>query len=410
MLSPFLSIYFYARCLYGKDKIKSVRNHFGVATQNRPEGKLIWIHAASIGESVAALTYIHHIKKQFPEINILLTTITISSAEILMSRIAKSRECFHQFMVADNPFWVKRFLDHWRPSVSFFMESEIWPTVIDTLYRRRIPFFLLNARLSSKSFKKWKWLKCFLATTLQKFIYILAQSDIDYQRFSFFSPKNTKCIDNLKYANEPLPCNDDLLGIFKKMCAGKKVFVAASTHEKEEDIILEAHKGLKTKFDIVTIIIPRHLTRVKRICEIFQKHNVTFSFRSQEPIVNGEVFCIDTFGEMGTFFRLADLCFVGGSLVPVGGHNIYEPVAFGKPVLHGPFMDNALAVKKFLEQKQIAFEVKNAEDIIKVCSGLLGDAAKLKRITQQAFAATKNKSLKQIDDYVQLPKILKRSN
>ncbi|MDR2645576.1 MAG: 3-deoxy-D-manno-octulosonic acid transferase [Holosporaceae bacterium] len=404
---PLIKIYFYARCLCGKDKIVSVRNHFGVPTIKRPKGKVIWIHAASIGESSAALTYIAHIKKQFPDVNVLLTTITVTSAEVLAPKIAKIKGCFHQFAVADNPFWIEKFLNYWQPRVSFFLESEIWPNTIDALHKRKIQFFLLNARLSPRSLKKWKRAKRFFTSILEKFTAILAQSDIDFQRFTSFSPKNTKRMDNLKYANDPLPCNNDLLKIFQKICVGKKVFVAVSTHEKEEEIIQEAHKKLKANFDMVTIIIPRHLTRVKKICEIFQKHNVTFSLRSENPIKNSEVFCVDTFGEIGTFIRLADLCFVGGSLIPVGGHNIYEPVALGKPVLHGPFMANALAVRDFLHQKQVAFEVKNAADISEICTNLFSDSAKLKSICQRARKISTNKALQQIDNVVQLSKILR---
>jgi 3-deoxy-D-manno-octulosonic-acid transferase len=355
---------------------------------------------------LAALTYINHIKRQFPDVNVLLTTITVTSTEVLAPKIAKIEGCFHQFAVADNPFWIEKFLNHWQPHVSFFLESEIWPNTIDALHKRKTPFFLLNARLSPRSFEKWKRAKRFFASILQKFTAILAQSDIDFQRFSSFSPQNTKYMDNLKYANEPLPCDNGLLKIFQKICVGKKVFVAVSTHEKEEDIVLEAHKKLKTKFDIVTIIIPRHLTRIKKICEIFQRHKVIFSLRSENLIKNSEVFCIDTFGEIGTFLRLADLCFVGGSLIPIGGHNIYEPIALGKPVLHGPFMANALAVRDFLHQKQVAFEVKNADDISEICTSLFLDSSKLESICQRAHEVSTNKALQQIDDIVQLFKIL----
>jgi 3-deoxy-D-manno-octulosonic-acid transferase len=414
VLSPFIKIYFYARCFYKKDRIESVKNHFGFATIERPKGELIWIHAASIGESTSALTYIKHLKKQFPELNVLLTTITVTSADMLIPKISKIKGCYHQFVVVDNSFWVRRFLNYWNPKASFFLESEIWPNTVDELYRRKIPIFLLNARLSPKSFAIWSRFRSVLAAILQKFTCILAQSKIDADRFRFFSPKNTKQIDNLKYANDPLPCDENLFDIFSEICKGKKVFVAASTHEKEEEIILEAHKLLKSKFnDIVTIIIPRHLTRIKRVCEIFQKHNVTFSLRSELKSVlksvlksasklelKSEIFCVDTFGEIGTFFRLADVCFVGGSLVPIGGHNIYEPIALGKPVLHGPYMANALEVRDLLQKKQVAYEVKDPQEIYDICFDLLSDPQKLKKISKLAKELTHNESLEQIDNAV----------
>jgi 3-deoxy-D-manno-octulosonic-acid transferase len=386
-------------------------NRFGIATTDRPDGKLIWVHAASIGESTAALTYINHVKKQFPELNILITTITVTSADMLLPKIAKIPGCRYQFVVADNSIWIGKFLDYWQPCAALFLESEIWPNMIDLLHGRKIPIFLLNARLSQKSFGRWSRLKNFFAGTLKKFAVILAQSNIEASKFSFFSPENTKIMDNLKYANDLLPCNDDLLDAFKKACAGKKVFVAASTHEKEEEIILEAHKKLKLQFNLVTIIIPRHLTRAQRIREILQEQGVAFSFRSENNFSdNSEVFCIDAFGETGTFFRLADICFVGGSLVPIGGHNLFEPAALGKPVLHGPFMDNALEVRDFLKQKGIAFEVKNSDEIHRVCLELISAPEKMTEISSCAETIVKNESLKQIDESIPLREILHVEN
>lgn len=403
-----MRLYFYVRCIYGKDKKESVKNHFGIATLERPKGKLIWVHAASIGESASALTFINHIKKQFPRLNILITTITVTSAEILQPKIAKIPHCFHQFVVADNPLWIKKFADYWKIDVAIFLESEIWPNIISEAHKRSIPLFLLNARLSPKSFKRWSYFKNTFREILQKFMCILAQSEIDRERYSYFSPKNTKRIDNLKHVNAVLPCNTELLDTFRKICKGKIVFTAASTHEKEEDIILEAYKKLKKHFDIVIIIIPRHLTRVKRVCEIIKNHNCSFVLRSAvEKNTNPkhDVYCIDTFGEVGTFFRLADICFVGGSLVEIGGHNIYEPVALGKPVLYGPYMENAIEVRDLLKEKDVGFEVSSSDDIYNVCKELLlGNT--LQKIRERTLSITKNNSLKQIDRIMQLSKIL----
>lgn len=406
IFSPFLRVYFYARCLYGKDKIESVKNHFGIATVARPQGKLIWIHAASIGESTSALTFINHIKKQSPDLNILITTITVTSAEILQPKIAKIPNCFHQFVVADNPSWIKKFMDYWKMDAAVFLESEIWPNIISEIHQRSIPLFLLNARLSPRSFKRWSYFKNTFGQILRKFTCILAQSDIDCERYAYFSLENTKRIDNLKHANAVLACNEELLATFKKICAGKIIFTAASTHEKEEDVILEAYKKLRKKYDIVTIIIPRHLTRVKRVCEIIKNHGCSFALRSEtDENSKCEIYCVDTFGEVGTFFRLADICFVGGSLVEVGGHNIYEPVALGKPVLFGPHMENALEVRDFLKEKGVGFEVNSSDDICDIFEQLLARDT-LKNIRERALSITKNNSLNQIDEIIQLQKIL----
>jgi 3-deoxy-D-manno-octulosonic-acid transferase len=403
--------------LYGKDKKESVCNHFGVATFQRPKGKLIWVHAVSIGESTSALTFIQHIKKQFPNLNVLITTTTVTSADILKPKIAKIGNCYHQYVVADNHCWVKRFLDHWQVDVAVFLESEIWPNIVDALYQKKIPLFLLSARFSPKAFKRWNLVKDFLSDVLLKFTAILAQSKLDGQRYEHFSPKNTIVMDNLKYANDLLPCNEDLLKAFQKICRGKVVFVAASTHEKEEEIIVEAHKKLKKEFDVVTIIIPRHTTRVKDVCNTIKKHNVKFSLRSEIAETDqdslkkipkkAEIYCIDSFGEIGTFFRLADVCFVGGTLVPIGGHNIYEPVSFGKPVLHGPFLDNVLQMHDFLRSHGVAFEIHSANDTYKLCRKLFLDKKLLAKIAETSKKITKNNALQKIDQIMQLKKWLK---
>ncbi|GHU11474.1 3-deoxy-D-manno-octulosonic acid transferase [Alphaproteobacteria bacterium] len=442
LLSPLLRVYFYSRCFYGKDRIGSVCNHFGKATIPRPAGKLIWVHAASVGESTAALTFINHIKKKFTDLNVLITTITVTSFDILKPKIEKISNCHHQYAVADNPRWIKRFMDHWKVDVAVFLESEIWPNTMEELEKRKIPTFLLSARLSPKSFKRWCMVREFFSKVVGKFDAILAQSSLDEERFRHFSPENTKLIDNLKYANALLPCNDKLLEVFQKLCKNKRVLVAASTHEKEEEAIIEAHIKLKKEFDIVTIIIPRHLTRVKRVCETIQKYGLSFSLRTvvaPQAFTNSnstsqiqsahdetdgkaisagaasteaenarvaDTYCIDSFGEVGTFFRIADVCFVGGSLVPIGGHNIYEPVAIGKPVLHGPFMDNALEIRDFLHSHDVAFEVHDANEIYDVCYRLLSDANLLKKFSETAQKITKNESLAKIDEIMQLEKIL----
>ncbi len=403
IFSPFLKLYFYSRCLYGKDKFKSVKNHFGVATIKRPAGKLMWVHAVSIGESTAALTYIKHVKKQHPNLNILITTTTVTSADILASKIAQIDGCYHQFSVVDNPFWVKKFLDYWNVDVAIFLESEIWPNIISELHSRKIPTYLLNARLSPRSFARWKLLKTFFANTISKFSAILAQSKLDKERFAFFSPVNTYQIDNLKYANAVLPVNEALFNVFRHICAGKKVFVAASTHEKEEEIILSAHKHMKEKFDIVTIIIPRHLTRIKSICTLLNRSGLSYALRSQTTeTTKAEVFCVDAFGEVGTFFALADVCFVGGSLVPIGGHNIYEPIASGKPVLHGPYMANALEVRDFLHKEKVAFEVQNTDDIVEICTKIFTDKDFAEQLAKRAISVTNNNALQQIDAMIKL--------
>jgi len=394
-------VYFYSRCLYVKDNWEDVQNHFGQPNKPRPNGELIWIHAVSIGESTAALTYIKHLKENNPSLNILLTTTTVTSAKILESKLKNIEGCIHQFSVADNPRWIRKFLDYWKPKQAFFLESEIWPNIVDELHKRNIPLFLLNARLSPKSFKRWSYLKEFFSSILKKFTGILAQSESDEQRFKFFSDKNIFKIDNLKYVNPPLPCNDELISQLKEICKNKKILVAASTHNGEEEKILKAHLELKKEFDLITIIIPRHLNRIAEITKLFDKYQVTYQLRSKLSSSATDIICVDTFGEVGTCFCLADVTFVGGSLVPIGGHNVYEPVVFGKPVLFGPYTDNATEVKDFVLKNQIGFEVKSSENIVSYCRKFFLHPELLKEIETKTKALTRNESLQQIDKIIE---------
>jgi len=393
-------MYFYSRCLYGKDNWEDVQNHFGQPNKPRPNGELIWIHAVSIGESNAALTYIKHLKKNSPQINILLTTTTVTSATILESKLKNINGCIHQFSVADNPRWIRKFLDYWKPKQAFFLESEIWPNTVNELHKRGIPLYLLNARLSPKSFKRWSYFKESFSSILKKFTGILSQSELDEKRFKFFSNKNVFRIDNLKYANPPLPCNNELLQKLKEICKNKKVLVATSTHNGEEEEILKAHIKLKQNFDLITVIIPRHLNRIAEITKLFDKYRLTYQLRSKLSSSATDVICVDTFGEVGTCFRLADVTFVGGSLVPIGGHNIYEPVVFGKPVLFGPYMDNAIEVRDFILKNQAGFEIKSYKDIVSICNNFFSHPNTLEKIQTITKELTRNESLRQIDEIV----------
>ena len=411
LLSPFIWIFFHVRCLYGKDKIRETRNHFGIPTRERNFGDLIWIHAVSVGESTSALTYIEHLKKKFPDLNILITTTTVTAAKNIATRVEQIKNCVHQYVVADNPFWIARFLKHWNPKIAIFMESEIWPNLVYELDARKIPIFLLNARFSPKAFGRWKFCKGFLSEILRKFKCIMAQSKIDEERFKFFSENNVRLIPNLKLVNPLLPQNEELSKKFKQLTAGKKIFVAASTHEGEETQIVAAHQNLKHNFDIITVIIPRHLNRVPEICDMLKKQRVKFSLRSKIDSIKtstelGEVFLVDSFGEVGTFYRLADICFVGGTLVPIGGHNIYEPVALKKPVLFGPYLENVLEMSDFLINSGVAFRADNPIAIHGVCKKLLSDPKLLKEISQKATAVNRNNPLVQIDKIINIEKVL----
>lgn len=402
-LAPFIRSYFYCRCWFGKDEKQSVRNHFGEPTAIRPIGRLIWIHAASIGEANSAITYIRHLKESHPHINVLITTVTLTSANMLRNKIKTIQGCCYQFAIADVPHWISRFLDFWRPEMAIFLESEIWPNVIYELRERNIPMFLLNARLSDKSFRRWKRFSSCMRSLLENFNAVLAQSKKDADKFQSFGTENVFQIDNLKYANSVLPCNNDVLEVFRSFCSGRYVFVAASTHQGEEEIILQAHILMNKKFPVTTVIIPRHVDRIRQIKSICTKFGVKYTLKSEAingRLGNSDVFIVDSYGEVGTFYQLAHVTFVGGSLVNVGGHNILEPAAVGKIVLHGPYMSNFSEIMEDLHGLSVAYEVKSSDDICSTCLKMFENTKCLEHVRNSIPDKVKNKSLEQIDNFI----------
>lgn len=403
IIAPLLKVYFYLRCVLGKDEKSSVMNHFGKATIERPAGKMIWVHAASIGEASSAITYIKHYRSKHPDTQVLLTTITLTSANLLRNKIAAIPGCYHQFVVADVPNWIDNFLKYWNFDMAIFLESEIWPNIIHALNDRKIPIYLLNARLSDRSFRKWRLVKRMMTALLSRFKGILAQSKLDAERFSFFYKDNVLQIDNLKYANEPLLCDENLFEVFKSFCAGRNIFVAASTHSGEEEIILRAHKMMNSVVPVTTIIIPRHVERIHEICNICDKLNLRYTLRSDATrgcLANSDIFVVDTYGELGTFYRLSQVTFVGGSLVPIGGHNIFEPVLLERPVLHGPYMDNFKQITEILHQCGVAHEIKNENDIFDLCVEYFQNPSKRQNIVDLVKKCARNKALEQIDHVI----------
>lgn len=404
IFSPLIKLYFYFRCFRGKDEKENVKNHFGYPTIARPEGKLIWIHAASIGEANSAMSYIKHFKENHPDTNVLLTTITLTSANMFREKIKEISGCYHQFVVADVPGWINRFLDYWQPSMVMFLESEIWPNLVNEIHRRNIPLYLVNARLSDKSFENWKRVEGFMHNILSMFNKILAQSRSDTEKFQYFGDDNVVQIDSLKYANSILPYDSGVLDTFRSFCTGRQIFVAISTHEGEEEFILRAHKLINKEIPITTIIIPRHTQRVSKIIELCSMLHLSCSVKSSAVkghLIKSDIFIVDTYGEVGTFCRLAQITFVGGSLVNLGGHNILEPAALGKIVLHGPYMSNFSEIVENLYNLNAAYEVKNTEDIVRICLQLLKQPELLKKMSETLPDKVQNKSLEQIDKWVQ---------
>ncbi len=324
LAAPWLRRMLAKRAANGKEIPARLGERFGIASLPRPPGRLIWIHAASVGETVSVLSVIDALAGRC---EVLLTTGTVTSAQLAAERLPAHAR--HQFIPLDVPSWVERFLKHWRPQAAVFVESEIWPSLISKIDAHGIPRLLINASLSERSVARWKKLKKYAGILLFGFRYIHVQSAADAEHFAALGATGILQWGNLKFAAPLLPYDHHELTALQRVTP-RYVWLAASTHEGEEAIVIAAHNILLAEFpDLVTIIAPRHPERAAQFPGLR---------RSQGDIpARGMVYFADTIGELGLFYRLCPLAFIGGSLVPIGGHNISEAARLGVPVITGPF-------------------------------------------------------------------------
>ena len=324
LAAPLLRRMLSKRIARGKEDPARVTERFGIASCPRPVGKLVWLHAASVGETMSVLAVVEALAGHC---EVLLTTGTLTSAQLAAERLPPHAR--HQFIPLDVPEWVERFLHHWRPNVAVFVESELWPTTLAKIDQHGIPRLLMNASLSNRSAARWRKLPKFANILVFGFRYIHVQSKADAANFKSLGAAGILEWGNLKFAAPLLPYDLAALTRLRHDIAGP-VWLAASTHPGEEAIVAAAHEILLMQFpDLITIIVPRHPER-----------GIEFSSprRSQgEAPVVGKLYIADTLGELGLFYRLCKFAFIGGSLVPVGGHNISEAARLGRPIISGPF-------------------------------------------------------------------------
>ncbi len=347
--APFIDAYLKRRLRHGREDANRFQERLGVASRARPDGFLVWFHAASVGESLSILRLVDAIRADYPQHTILLTTGTVSSAKLLATRLPAG--VIHQYIPVDRAPYVASFLDHWRPDLALWVESELWPNMLEALKKRQIPALLLNARLSDRSFRHWRLLSGWVRHLLSAFQIILAQAPLDAERYTALGAKDCRMGGNLKFASAPPPADAKELAKLKSQIGPRKMWVMASTHPGEEEIALEVHQKLKSAWpDLLTLIVPRHPTRGAEIAAQLEKewpaadnavHFRAIARRSQnDPLTEAtKIYIADTLGEMGLFYRLAPVSCVAGSY-KWGGHNPIEPAQLGSAILFGPLMTN----------------------------------------------------------------------
>ena len=373
LMTPLLNVTLARRRRKGKENPQRIGERRGISSLPRPEGSLVWIHAASIGEAVSSLSLIKQLKRERPDLTILQTTGTVTSAEMMANRLPPN--VLHQFVPVDHPDWVSRFMDHWQPDIALWMESELWPNMLDELRRRRIPAVLVNGRLSDRSFKRWKRFPPLARLLLKSFKMILAQSKRDLAKFQDLGASNCHYLGNLKFSADKQNCKPDQLEHLSSQIGGRPLWLAASTHEGEETLVAQTHRILSLELDKpLTIIAPRHPVRSEMIHQQLKQLDLNIARRSQAEDIteNTDIYLADTLGEMGLFYRISQVTFVGGSLVDdVGGHNPLEPAALDNAVLFGPHMANCRDLADDMLARGAAIEVNNAEELAKSVSEFL---------------------------------------
>ncbi len=360
----------------GKEDPARRNERFGIASLARPDMPVLWFHAASVGETTSILPLIGEMQARRPAHKILLTTGTVTSARVAATRLGGA--VIHQYVPLDASAYVQRFLDHWRPELAVFTESEIWPNLILETANRQIPLAIVNGRVSKTSFRRWRRNASVSRPLFSRFNAVLAQSQAYALRFAELGAATPIVTGNLKIDVPALPVDAGEVARLGRDIAGRPVLLATSTHEGEEAMLGEAHRALVAAGvpHPLTIIAPRHPDRAAAIAQTLRATGLTVAMRSlgARPAAGTDVYLADTIGELGTLYQLAEVAFIGGSLVPHGGQNPIEAIRHGANVLTGPHWGNFVESYQALLAANAAIEVTSAVALAAAAKRLLDDA------------------------------------
>ena len=385
-LQPLFFILLLDRARRKKEELARLSERRGHPSRIRPTGPLVWVHGASVGESVSLLPVIGALASR--DVSVLVTSGTVTSAKVLAARLPARTT--HQYVPLDVASYMRRFLDHWRPDLIILAESELWPNLMLEASNRRIPIVLANARLSERSFWRWSRLSKTARFILGRLDLCLAQTRADAERLICLGAPRVTVTGNLKFDVPPPPAASEALRHLQSAISTRPVWLAASTHPGEEAVIATVHGRLLKDFpDLLTIIAPRHPERGPEIAEAITRQGIKTTLRSQgaEPDPQTGLYIADTIGELGLFYRLAPIVFLGGSLVPHGGHNPIEPAKLGAAVIHGPHVRNFQDVYGAIGSGGGALLVKDADGLYDTVARVLADPEQAMEIGRAAQRA-----------------------
>lgn len=407
LLTPALPAWIGWRSRQGKEDPTRLRERYGIAARPRPAGELVWVHGASVGETLSLLPVVEALVGR--GLKVLVTSGTRTSAALLARRLPPGAR--HHFAPLDAPRYVTRFLDHWQPRLALFVESELWPNQLVALARRSIPLVVLNGRMSARSFARWTRAPALARALTDRITLCLPQSDGDGRRWAALGAPVGPFTGNLKFDLAPPPADPAAVEALAAQTAGRPIFAAASTHPGEEVLLLDAHLRLRERRPgLLTIVAPRHPERGREIADAAAALGLAATLRSAGPDVSGDVLVVDTIGELGLFYRLAPLVFVGGSLVRHGGQNPIEPARLGAAILHGPHVDNFADVYAALDRDGGARLVADIDALVATAGQLLANPAASRAMARKAagtvaaLGGALDRTLRAIEPYLPPPR------
>jgi 3-deoxy-D-manno-octulosonic-acid transferase len=374
LLKRVVVVYAYRRLRRSKEDPARLHERFGQPSQSRPKGSIVWLHGASVGESISLLPLLYRIQTQFPHVTPLVTTGTVTGATVMARLLPKG--CIHQYIPLDVLPWVGSFLDYWQPNVGIFIESEFWPNLIASSRDRNIPLYLVNADLSEKSCQSWSRFPSVIRYLLSCFEAILAQSEISATRLKALGapPSQIHVPGNLKFSAPPLPYDTEEWTSLKSSIQGRPVWVASNTHPGEETIVAAVHNQVKkTLPNILTLLVPRHPHRGEEIINDLRSKGLNVARRSCGETIQPttDIYLADTIGELGIFYRLSEIAFIGGTFAPIGGHSPIEAALLECVVLWGPDIHNFIDICRILDP--CGFSVTSPEIFAATVERLLTD-------------------------------------
>jgi len=369
-----INSYIQKRIDAGKEDIKRFNERKGRPSKERPEGNLIWFHGASVGESVSMLPLINRLLEINSNIHIMVTTGTTTSADLMAKRLPE--RAFHQYIPIDNPAFTKRFVKHWQPDMVLWFESDLWPAMLSTIKKKNIPLILVNGRISNKSFKRWQQFDYICKELLSCFTFCLGQSEEDAYRLRILGAKDSTCLGNLKFAGLPLPVDVEKKSQLLKQIGNRQLFCISSTHNNEEAQLGEHFSILfKNTPNLLIIIAPRHPQRGAEIQKQIQDLGFKTALRSANQPIKSEtqVYIADTIGEVGIWYDICPIVFIGGSLIPHGGQNFMEPSRSRDAVIVGPHMHNFTEAMQRAQKADAIIQQNNAQEVIATVNQLLSN-------------------------------------